>query len=137
MTRCAYAAELEVKMADEEAEQERSERSDASSALNALTTRLEDIAAPLKNSQDSPDERASQYCYEFCQVSADCPVMHRSAARTNTRHTAALRSNTALDSALLYERVYRWLVSVSAMIVRISWLLRASRGTVNKPQTDD
>uniref|UniRef100_A0A8C2F4K8 Zinc finger protein 292b n=1 Tax=Cyprinus carpio TaxID=7962 RepID=A0A8C2F4K8_CYPCA len=55
-------------MADEEAEQERSERSDASSALNALTTRLEDIAAPLKNSQDSPDERASQYCYEFCQT---------------------------------------------------------------------
>uniref|UniRef100_A0A8C1P7Z6 Uncharacterized protein n=1 Tax=Cyprinus carpio TaxID=7962 RepID=A0A8C1P7Z6_CYPCA len=55
-------------MADEEAEQERSERSDSSSALNALTTRLEDIAAPLKNSQDSPDERASQYCYEFCQT---------------------------------------------------------------------
>ncbi|XP_026089693.1 zinc finger protein 292-like [Carassius auratus] len=55
-------------MADEEAEQERGERSDPSSALNALTTRLEDIAAALKNSQDSPDERASQYCYEFCQT---------------------------------------------------------------------
>ncbi|XP_052390667.1 zinc finger protein 292 [Carassius gibelio] len=68
VTRCAYAAELEVKMADEEAEQERGERSDPSSALNALTTRLEDIAAALKNSQVSPDERASQYCYEFCQT---------------------------------------------------------------------
>ncbi|XP_016111466.1 zinc finger protein 292-like [Sinocyclocheilus grahami] len=55
-------------MADEEAEQERGERGDPSSALNALTTRLEDIAAALKNSQDSPDERASQYCYEFCQT---------------------------------------------------------------------
>ncbi|XP_016370060.1 zinc finger protein 292-like [Sinocyclocheilus rhinocerous] len=55
-------------MADEEAEQERGERSDPSSALNALTTRLEDIAAALKNSQESPDERASQYCYEFCQT---------------------------------------------------------------------
>ncbi|XP_052442171.1 zinc finger protein 292 isoform X2 [Carassius gibelio] len=55
-------------MADEEAEQDRSERSDASSALNALTTRLGDIAAALKTSQESPDERASQYCYEFCQT---------------------------------------------------------------------
>uniref|UniRef100_A0A671R9M5 Uncharacterized protein n=1 Tax=Sinocyclocheilus anshuiensis TaxID=1608454 RepID=A0A671R9M5_9TELE len=51
-------------MADEEAEQERGERSDPSSALNALTTRLEDIAAALKNSQASPDKRASQYCYD-------------------------------------------------------------------------
>ncbi|KAK2883421.1 hypothetical protein Q8A67_017058 [Cirrhinus molitorella] len=68
VTRCAYAAELEVKMADEEAEQDRSERSDPSSALNALTTRLEALAAALKNSQESPEERASQYCYEFCQT---------------------------------------------------------------------
>ncbi|XP_016379171.1 zinc finger protein 292b [Sinocyclocheilus rhinocerous] len=52
-------------MADEEAEQD---RSDASSALNALTTRLRDIAAALETSQESPDERASQYCYEFCQT---------------------------------------------------------------------
>lgn len=70
VTRCAYAAELEVKMADEEAEQDRGERSDASSALNALATRLEDAAAALRSSQESPGERASQYCYEFCQVSA-------------------------------------------------------------------
>ncbi|RXN07704.1 zinc finger protein 292-like [Labeo rohita] len=55
-------------MADEEAERDRSERSDPSSALNALTTRLEELAAALKNSQESPDERASQYCYEFCQT---------------------------------------------------------------------
>ncbi|XP_073709163.1 zinc finger protein 292b [Garra rufa] len=55
-------------MADEEAEQDRNERSDPSSALNALTTRLEALAAALKNSQESPDERASQYCYEFCQT---------------------------------------------------------------------
>uniref|UniRef100_A0A9J7ZFD8 Uncharacterized protein n=2 Tax=Cyprinus carpio TaxID=7962 RepID=A0A9J7ZFD8_CYPCA len=41
-------------MADEEAEQDRSERSDASSALNALTTRLGDIAAALRTSQESP-----------------------------------------------------------------------------------
>lgn len=59
-----------MKMADAEAEQD---RSDASSALNALSTRLGDIAAALKTSQESPDERASHYCYEFCQVSADCP----------------------------------------------------------------
>lgn len=78
VTRCAYAAELEVKMADEEAEQD---RGDASSALNALSTRLGDIAAALQTSQESPDERASQYCYEFCQVSADCP----GAALVNTR----------------------------------------------------
>ncbi len=69
VTRCAYAVELEVKMADEEAEQDRDE---ASNALKALSTRLGDIAAALKTSQESPDERASQYCYEFCQVSADC-----------------------------------------------------------------
>ncbi|XP_067272695.1 zinc finger protein 292b [Pseudorasbora parva] len=57
-----------MKMADEEAEQDRSERSDPSNALNALATRLEEIAAALNASQDAPDERASQYCYEFCQT---------------------------------------------------------------------
>ncbi|XP_051954626.1 zinc finger protein 292-like [Xyrauchen texanus] len=55
-------------MADEEAEQDRGERSDTSSALNALSTRLEDTVAALKNSPESPDESASQYCFEFCQT---------------------------------------------------------------------
>ncbi|KAG1928795.1 zinc finger protein 292b [Pimephales promelas] len=58
-------------MADEEAEQDRGEQSDASSALNALATRLEDAAAALRSSQESPAERASQYCYEFCQALAE------------------------------------------------------------------
>ncbi|XP_056113658.1 zinc finger protein 292b [Rhinichthys klamathensis goyatoka] len=58
-------------MADEEAEQDRGERSYASTALNALATRLEDAAAALRSSQESPAERASQYCYEFCQALAE------------------------------------------------------------------
>lgn len=102
VTRCAYAAELEVKMADEEAEQDRSERSDPSSALNALTTRLEDIAAALKNSQESPDERASQYCYEFCQVSADCPVILRVAQQCLA---ALINTHTHTDSSAVIPRL--------------------------------
>ncbi|KAG1928797.1 zinc finger protein 292b [Pimephales promelas] len=70
-------------MADEEAEQDRGEQSDASSALNALATRLEDAAAALRSSQESPAERASQYCYEFCQ---DCKQA-RSARAHNCRTT--------------------------------------------------
>ncbi|KAA0709002.1 Zinc finger protein 292 [Triplophysa tibetana] len=54
-------------MADEEAEQDHGERVDASDALNAFSARLEEIAATLNNSVESPDERESQYCYEFCQ----------------------------------------------------------------------
>ncbi|KAI7800058.1 zinc finger protein 292b [Triplophysa rosa] len=55
-------------MADEEAEQDHGERVDASDALSAFSARLEEIAATLKNSAESPDELASQYCYEFCQT---------------------------------------------------------------------
>lgn len=92
VTRCAYAAELLVKMADEEAEQDHGERVDASDALNAFSARLEEIAATLNNSVESPDERASQYCYEFCQVRADCLTKHGAAALINMRTATEIRS---------------------------------------------
>ncbi|TRY87728.1 hypothetical protein DNTS_031796 [Danionella cerebrum] len=55
-------------MADEEAEQERSESTDSSSALTALATRLESLTEAFNNSPEAAEERAAQYCYEFCQA---------------------------------------------------------------------
>lgn len=57
-----------MKMADEEAEQERSARSDTSSALQTLATRLQEITAALEVCAEPAEERASQYCYQFCQT---------------------------------------------------------------------
>ncbi|KAG9347405.1 hypothetical protein JZ751_004972 [Albula glossodonta] len=65
---CAYAAELGVKMADEEAEQDRCAQSATSAAIVALRERLQELATSLKDSPDTPEQSASQYCQDFCQT---------------------------------------------------------------------
>ncbi|XP_036405246.1 zinc finger protein 292b [Megalops cyprinoides] len=56
-------------MADGEAEQDRCAQSSTSAAAAAaLRERLQELAAALKDSPDSPEQSASQYCQDFCQT---------------------------------------------------------------------
>ncbi|XP_064195988.1 zinc finger protein 292b isoform X1 [Anguilla rostrata] len=55
-------------MADEEAEQDRCAQSATSAAIVALRERLQELATALKDSPDTPEQSASQYCQDFCQT---------------------------------------------------------------------
>ncbi|KAJ8275031.1 hypothetical protein COCON_G00096560 [Conger conger] len=55
-------------MADEEAEQDRCAESATSAAIVALRERLQELATALKDSPDTPEQSASQYCQDFCQT---------------------------------------------------------------------
>ncbi|KAI1897401.1 hypothetical protein AGOR_G00082920 [Albula goreensis] len=55
-------------MADEEAEQDRCAQSATSAAIVALRERLQELATSLKDSPDTPEQSASQYCQDFCQT---------------------------------------------------------------------
>ncbi|KAG7460643.1 hypothetical protein MATL_G00200930 [Megalops atlanticus] len=56
-------------MADGEAEQDRcAQSSNSAAAAAALRERLQELAAALKDSPDSPEQSASQYCQDFCQT---------------------------------------------------------------------
>ncbi|RXM92631.1 Zinc finger protein 292 [Acipenser ruthenus] len=68
VTLCVYAAELGVKMADEEAEQDHSTEIGSADAIGALRERLQELATELTESREPAMHSASQYCQKFCQV---------------------------------------------------------------------
>ncbi|KAJ8341945.1 hypothetical protein SKAU_G00342360 [Synaphobranchus kaupii] len=68
MTVCAYAAELEVKMADEETEQEGRTQIGTEKTILSLRERLQELATALKDSPESPVRSATEYCQTFCEV---------------------------------------------------------------------
>lgn len=66
-----YALELAVKMADEEAEQERGGPglSDAAETVAELRRRLQQLqAAAARSCGDGPVQSSAEYCQEFCRV---------------------------------------------------------------------
>lgn len=66
----AYATERGVKMADEEAEQERLSRGGGGcvAELQRLGERLQELERQLRESQVSAVEAATEYCQQLCQV---------------------------------------------------------------------
>ncbi|KAG7465822.1 hypothetical protein MATL_G00157810 [Megalops atlanticus] len=68
MTVCAYAAELDVKMADEETEQDPSPQIGTEQMVSTLRERLQALATALKDSPEPAVQSASVYCQKFCQV---------------------------------------------------------------------
>lgn len=68
---CAYALELGVKMADEEAEKDRGPENDVSVVIVGLKRRLQELQeVTVKESQDSPVQSSFNYCQDFCRVSS-------------------------------------------------------------------
>ncbi|KAF7650872.1 hypothetical protein LDENG_00119350 [Lucifuga dentata] len=66
--RC-YAPELPVKMADEEAEQERNAERGVSATTQELRRRLQQVQAVLvRDSTECPGPSSSRYCEEFCRT---------------------------------------------------------------------
>lgn len=68
----AYATEWGVKMADEEAEQERLSRGGGGCAaeLQRLSERLQELERQLRESRVPAVEAATEYCQQLCQVRA-------------------------------------------------------------------
>lgn len=68
----AYATERGVKMADEEAEQERLSRGGGGcvAELQRLGERLQELERQLRESRVPAVEAATEYCQQLCQVRA-------------------------------------------------------------------
>lgn len=65
-----YALELGVKMADEEAEQDRSPGNGAGGTVAELRRRLQQLQeAAARGCAESPVRSSAEYCQEFCRVS--------------------------------------------------------------------
>lgn len=68
-TRRCYAPELPVKMADEEAEQERSAESGISENTRELRRRLQEVQSTLVRESAGSLAPSARFCQDFCQVS--------------------------------------------------------------------
>lgn len=94
-----YALELGVKMADEEAEQDRGgPGSDAAGTVAELRRRLQQLqAAAARSFGDAPVQSSAEYCQEFCRVSfLPASKQLASCSRANRRVRLAASALTEL-----------------------------------------